>query len=170
MSKSGLIQHFTTKERLQLAVVEMATSAFDFRVIEPSSQMDIGMLRLKAMVRHWIKFVEHSEYRGGCFWYHVSAEFDDRPGPVRDRIAEFTAAWFESLRHQTAIAIAKRQIDARGRTAEDIAFAVHAAVQGAISMQRLGVTQSFTLARRSIEALIGPLGFSENERPFGRTD
>ncbi len=159
MSKSGLIQHFTSKERLQLAVVDCAVASFHIRVTEPSAKAEIGMLRLKSMLKHWIRFVEHSEYRGGCFWYNVSAEFDDRPGQVRDRIAEFTGTWFESLRHQTAIAIAKRQIDARGRTAEDIAFAIHAAVQNAISMQRLlGSPQAFTLARRSVESLIGPLG------------
>lgn len=159
MSKSGLIQHFTTKEKLQLAVVECAVASFQAKVIDPSLQAEIGMLRLKSMIRNWLKFVEHSEYRGGCFWFNVAAEFDDRPGLVRDRIAEFSKAWMESIRHQTAIAIAKRQIDTRGKTAEDIAFAINAFVQNAISMQRLlGTQQSFVLARRAIESLIGPVG------------
>src|SRR5207249_12297374 len=52
-----------------------------------------GIPRLKAMLENWLGYVERIVFRGGCFFAAASAEFDSRPGAVRDQIAELTKAW-----------------------------------------------------------------------------
>ena len=36
-------------------------------------------------------------FPGGCFFAAAMAEFDARPGPIRDRIAEAQKQWMETL-------------------------------------------------------------------------
>jgi hypothetical protein len=46
----------------------------------------------------WLAYVQSGVFRGGCFFAAVAAEFDSRPGPVRDRIAEIMKEWLATLR------------------------------------------------------------------------
>src|SRR5919205_1200395 len=67
--------------------------------------------------------LEGEVFPGGCFWAAASAEFDGRPGPVRDRVGDATAAWLAEL---------ERQAEAAG--AEDprqLAFELHSLAAGA---------------------------------------
>src|SRR5438874_6297650 len=50
MSKSGLFAHFKSKEELQLAIVEAASSLFAEQVTEPASQASSGLERLRRLV------------------------------------------------------------------------------------------------------------------------
>ena len=87
MSKSGLFAHFGSKEDLQIATVEMARLIF----------VEHGVPRLWAICDSWIRYVEHPVFPGGCFFSAASFEFDSRPGPVRDRIAEVLKQWLATL-------------------------------------------------------------------------
>ena len=85
MSKSGLFAHFGSKQELQLATVGAAAERFRTAVIEPAMSAPDGAPRLRAMGE---RYLDHLDlYPGGCFWGATSAEYDDRPGPVRDAIA-----------------------------------------------------------------------------------
>lgn len=98
MSKSGLFAHFGSKEELQLATIEAARSIFVQEVIRPTFEAAHGMQRLWKLCDTWLGYVQGGVFRGGCFFAAAAAEFDSRPGPVRDRIAEIMKEWLNMLR------------------------------------------------------------------------
>ncbi len=102
MSKSGLFAHFGSKEDLQLATIEAARSVFIEDVIRPALQAERGMPRLWKLCDTWLSHVQGegdtSSCSGGCFFAAAASEFDSRPGPVRDRIAEIMKEWLGILR------------------------------------------------------------------------
>ena len=104
MSKSGLFAHFGSKEDLQVATVEAARTIFIREVIQPSFKGEHGLLDLWHLCDTWLSYVESGVFRGGCFFAAVAAEFDSRPGPVRDRIAEIMKEWLATLRRAVAAA------------------------------------------------------------------
>jgi AcrR family transcriptional regulator len=87
MSKSGLFAHFGSKEELQLATVEAARDIFIREVIRPSFTAAKGLTRLWKLCDVWLAYVRGEVFRGGCFFAAAAAEFDGRPGPVRDRLS-----------------------------------------------------------------------------------
>lgn len=97
MSKSGLIGHFGTKEQLQLATVERAREIFIGEVVSQTAEVASGILQLRAICVAWLDYVERETFRGGCFFAAAAAEFDGRPGPVRDRIQEVMREWLLAL-------------------------------------------------------------------------
>ena len=99
MSKSGLFAHFGSKEELQVATVEAAREIFIREVIKPAFDATEGLLRLWKLCDIWLAYVQSGVFRGGCFFAAVAAEFDSRPGPVRDRIAEIMKEWLATLRN-----------------------------------------------------------------------
>lgn len=98
MSKSGLFAHFGSKEDLQLATIDIARSRFITDVIRPAFKTDIGILRLWKLCDMWLGHVQGGACSGGCFFAAAASEFDSRPGPVRDRIAEIMKEWLGTLR------------------------------------------------------------------------
>src|ERR1700694_3601289 len=97
MSKTGIFAHFGSKEQLQLATVETAKQVFLERVVQPALQRPRGISRLKAMLENWLGYVEKVVVPRGLFFPARSAEFDSRPGAVRDQIATLTKAWMIAL-------------------------------------------------------------------------
>ena len=98
MSKSGLFAHFGSKEDLQLATIETARALFIHEVIQPALEAKRGMPRLWKLCDMWITSVQRGALSGGCFFAAAAAEFDGRPGPVRDRIAAIMNEWLGTLR------------------------------------------------------------------------
>src|ERR1043165_8201115 len=101
MSKSGLFAHFGSKEDLQVATVEAARAIFIREVIKPAFESAQGLLRLWKLCDIWLAHVQSGVFRGGCFFAAAAAEFDSRPGPVRDRIAEIMKEWLPLFPHPT---------------------------------------------------------------------
>jgi len=99
MSKSGLFAHFGSKEELQVATVEAAREIFIREVIKPAFESTQGLQRLWKLCDIWLSYVQSGVFRGGCFFAAAAAEFDSRPGPVRDRIAEIMKEWLATLRN-----------------------------------------------------------------------
>ncbi len=149
MSKSGLFAHFGSKLDLQLATVDEAGEIFLAEVIRPAMQAPRGMARLWALADCWLSYVERRVFRGGCFFAAAGAEFDSRPGPVRDRIADKSRQWLGSL------AIAARQAQQMGELdlAEDpeqIAFEINGFDLSANwARELLGDDHAFVRARRA---------------------
>jgi AcrR family transcriptional regulator len=102
MSKSGLFAHFGSKEDLQLATIDAARSVFIEDVIRPALEAERGLPRLWKLCDTWLGHVQggdaSSGCSGGCFFAAAASEFDSRPGPVRDRIAEIMTEWLGILR------------------------------------------------------------------------
>jgi AcrR family transcriptional regulator len=147
MSKSGLFAHFGSKQELQLATVEAAMARFRRAVIEPAAGTAEGAGRLRALADAYLGHVAEDAYAGGCFWVATSAEYDDRPGPVRDAIAAALDAWLGEL---------ERQARAAGLPDPgQLAFVLNAVVMGANSRYRLcGDRQVFEYARGTVDRLL----------------
>ena len=150
MSKSGLFAHFGSKEELQLATVDAARAVFVTEIVDPYAGTTRGLERLQAMLENWLRYVERSVFRGGCFFFAVSAEVDDRPGPVRDLVAELTKAWLDALEAEIQQAQAATELNAKA-DAQLLAFQLHAFVQEANWTFRLhNDPQAFARARAVI--------------------
>jgi AcrR family transcriptional regulator len=151
MSKSGVFAHFGSKEELQLAVVESARQIFVREVFRPHVPSDPGLPRLQGLARAWLAYIERGLFRGGCFFAAVSAEVDDRPGRVRDRVVELTRGWILLLEHEAEGAISAGHLEA-GADPNQIAFEIHAFVQEANwAFQLHGDADAFARARSAIE-------------------
>ncbi len=130
MSKSGLFAHFGSKEELQLATVDRAKDIFVDKVIQPSLAAAPGAERLVAMLDSWLSYVEQIVFRGGCFFAAVSAEFDSRPGAVRDKIAKLTKTWIAALEDEVGRAQSLEQLS-ESVNVPQLVFELHAYVQEA---------------------------------------
>src|SRR5215216_4153714 len=150
MSKSGLFAHFGSKEDLQVATVEAARAIFIKEVIKPAFEAAQGLTRLWKLCDIWLSYVQAGVFRGGCFFAAAAAEFDSRPGPVRDRIAEIMKEWLSTLRD--AIVEAQKA----GQLKSDIdptqlAFEVNSLELGANwAYQLYGDSKAFKRAREAI--------------------
>jgi AcrR family transcriptional regulator len=145
MSKSGLFAHFGSKQELQLATVEAAAIRFRRAVIDPVQDAPDGVPRLRAMADAYLAHVD--VYSGGCFWASTSAEYDDRPGPVRDAIAAAVDSWLAELERQARIAGLKDP--------NRVAFELYAVVMAANSRFRLsGDRRVFAYARKTTARLL----------------
>lgn len=86
LSKSGLFAHFGSKEELQLATLRSAQELFVNRVFRPSLSAPRGLVRIRTLFRNWFVWLDSSGQPGGCVILAAAAEFDDRPGAVRDAL------------------------------------------------------------------------------------
>lgn len=144
MSKSGLFAHFGSKQELQLATVAAAAERFRIAVLEPAASAPDGAPRLRAMGEAYLDHLDL--YTGGCFWAATSAEYDDRPGPVRDAVAGALDAWLGELERQAGIA----GVDDPAR----FAFELYAVIMGANARYRLsGDAKVFEHARAALARL-----------------
>ncbi len=121
MSKSGLFAHFGSREELLLAVLAHGQAQFGEVVFQPAMQKPRGLPRLRAMFVNWLDWTESAELPGGCPMIGGAAEFDDKPGPVRDMLAGGQRTWIEMLKRAVRQAIEEGQL-ARDTDPEQIAF------------------------------------------------
>lgn len=147
MSKSGLFGHFGSKEGLQLATIELGAEIFGRSVIEPAFELPAGAERLRALAYGFVDYLESAVFDGGCFWASVAAEFDNREGPVRDKIEEHLAFWVKVLGEQAKAAGFEDQ--------RQVAFELHAIGQGANGQFQLFRDPAiFGRARHAIDRLL----------------
>ena len=130
MSKTGVFAHFGSKEELQLATVNAAKEIFLAEIVTPALKHQPGISRLSAFLDGWLSYVERIVFRGGCFFAAASAEFDSRPGVVRDKIVELTRAWVTALEEEVRRAQKLKQLS-RGASPRQFVFELHAFVQEA---------------------------------------
>jgi AcrR family transcriptional regulator len=150
MSKSGLFAHFGSKEELQLATVEHAAKLFVAEVIDPARSAPKGLARVWALCDHMIGYAERQVFPGGCFFAATSFEFNNRPGPVRDRIEEMIRSWLSYLEHAVEQAREAGELDATV-SAREIAFQLDAFAQASNAQYQLfRDPRVFDDARRAI--------------------
>jgi AcrR family transcriptional regulator len=151
MSKSGLFAHFGSKEELQLATVETASSIFSAQVVEPAMAAGSGIERLRRLANGYLAYVQADTFPGGCFFASALAEVDMQPGPVRDRLTGFLADWLSRLETAVRDAQADGVIDPAEDPAQ-IAFEVEAALLLANNQYVAARTsEPIERARRAIE-------------------
>lgn len=93
VSKSGLFGYFGSKEELQLATIRTAMGVYVDEVVQPALTVPPGLERVRRLCENWLGYSQRRVFPGGCFFFAVTAEFDARPGRVRDAIAEAGLDW-----------------------------------------------------------------------------
>ena len=150
MSKSGLFAHFGSKEELQLATVEHAAKLFVAEVIDPARSAPKGLARVWALCDHMIGYSERQVFPGGCFFAATSFEYNNRPGPVRDRIESMIRSWLSYLEHAVEQAQEAGELDVNA-SAREISFQLDAFAQASNAQYQLfRDPQVFDHARRAI--------------------
>jgi AcrR family transcriptional regulator len=94
LSKSGLFAHFRSKEALQLSVLEHARAGFETAVVRPAVRAPRGEARVRELFDRWLWW---DSLPGGCPFIAAANEFDDQPGPVRDRVVRDQRDLFDSI-------------------------------------------------------------------------
>jgi AcrR family transcriptional regulator len=152
MSKSGLFAAFGSKQELQLATVDHAAQIFVEQVVRPAMSAPRGLPRLWALCDSKLRYSQKEVFRGGCFFAAASAEFDGRPGPVRDRIAGHMKSWLEVL--TGAVQRAQREGHLRPDVdAGQLAFELESYSMGANwAYQLFGDAGAFARARNATKA------------------
>jgi AcrR family transcriptional regulator len=98
ISKSGVYAHFGSKEELQLATVDVAGRIFKREVIAPALDRDPGLDQLLTVCDSFFEYLRRQIFPGGCFFAGAVLEMGSRPGPVKERVAEFQRLFIELLR------------------------------------------------------------------------
>lgn len=96
MSKSGVFAHFGSREDLQIEVLKLYHQQFEQEVFYPSMKEVRGLPRLQGMFSRWIKRVT-VEIASGCIYISGAAEYDDRPGAIREELVGMVLAWQDAL-------------------------------------------------------------------------
>nr|WP_157528432.1 TetR/AcrR family transcriptional regulator [Kibdelosporangium sp. MJ126-NF4]CEL18611.1 Transcriptional regulator, TetR family [Kibdelosporangium sp. MJ126-NF4]CTQ98096.1 Transcriptional regulator, TetR family [Kibdelosporangium sp. MJ126-NF4] len=113
MSKAGVIGPFGSKEALQLETLDAAVTLFRHEVIDRVAETRPGLERLLRLCEAWLDYLANGRVSpGGCFLTAASSEFDGRPGPVHDKVAEFSARWQAFLRAEARAAVAAGDLPA----------------------------------------------------------
>jgi AcrR family transcriptional regulator len=117
MSKSGLFSHFASKQELQMATIEAAEAIYAAEVVEPALERPEGRERLEALCARYLSYVERGVFPGGCFFAATAAEWDTRPGPVRDRLRAVLAGWSDVMEANVRTAQAQGTLPAEADAA-----------------------------------------------------
>ncbi|MFG2142209.1 TetR/AcrR family transcriptional regulator [Streptomyces sp. NPDC048650] len=157
ISKSGVQTLFGTKENLQAAAVEVARDVFNDAVVHPAGTAPRGAARVRALIERWIEYAEVPLFPGGCFWAANLADFDSRPGRVRDALFHCRRDWRDllgaELRHAAdAGEIAELDVDLA-------AFQIDAVLIAANTALRMGDEEAEGVVdkvRRVVEGLLAP--------------
>ncbi len=106
MSKSGLFAHFGSKEELEKAVLDETAKRFMDAIWTPVRREPRGRPRVEALFRHWLDWTQQNDQLpGGCLFVALAADLDDKPGPVRDQLADLQRQWDAMLVRSARIAM-----------------------------------------------------------------
>ncbi|WP_405161819.1 TetR/AcrR family transcriptional regulator [Nocardia sp. NBC_01499] len=153
LSKSGIATLFGSKESLQLAAVKAARDVFLDQVVTPSLDEDSGMPRLRALIDRWFGQVVEPAFPGGCFRVATIAEFDSRPGPIRDAISADNRDFLTFVANE--VRRAQEQGHLGERNADVIAFELAAVIGAAHTSHQMGDEWGVATARAIVDNLLG---------------
>lgn len=162
MSKSGVFAHFGSREDLQLAVLDAAAEEFTDEVFVPALAAARGLPRLRAIVERWKQRTLRLGENRGCPIGAAAIEFDDRPGPVHDRVM----AYIFHLRREIARAVAMASEQGHIASSIDpgqIAFEVHGLMLAFHFEVKLGgIEQACNRVEAAIERLFAAVQVTQS--------
>ena len=154
LSKAGIQTLFRTKEALQLATIDHARALIVEAIIRPALPAPHGLRRLRAVIENWIAYVELPLFEGGCFRAANLADFDSRPGPVRDAFTRDQRKWLDGLANEVRHAVANGEIEP---VDPDLtAYQLDAVMCATNTSLRLGEPDAVDRARRIVGLLVSP--------------
>lgn len=160
ISKSGLFAHFGSKEELQLATVEEAARVFTDEVLRPGLKTPAGLGRVWALCNAFLSYLKRGVFPGGCFFEAAVAEFDSRPGPVRDAVVARRGYWVSSLARAIRAAAAAGDVQP-GVDAEQVAWELRCLLVGAngsfvVDGENTGIERARRAIRDRLERIALP--------------
>ena len=123
LSKSGLFAHFVSKEALQLAVLDTAIDRFARSVVLPAAGDGRALDRLERLFVGLVDWLRGDTDTPGCLFSSMVQEYDDRPGPIRDRLVAAQAEWRSLLASVVAAAVGEGDLP-KGTDPAQIAFEI----------------------------------------------
>jgi len=136
MSKAGVIGPFGNKEALQLAALDRAVEIFRAEVWDRAAGAEPGLARLEAIAEAWLDYLDRDVFPGGCFLTQAAAEFDGRPGPVREAIRQALSLWEKAIQGEVAAAVNAGQLPCTVDP-QQVAFELSAIAQGVNQARQL---------------------------------
>lgn len=150
MSKSGVFAHFGSREELQIEVIRKYYQYFADSVFAPALNKPKGLPRLRQMIDAWLK-IGVGENTSSCFFIAGAAEFDDRPGIVRDELVRSVEDWRSALLRAIKESIAAGHLK-KTITPQELLFHLYSIVLGAHHDSRfLQNPKSLALANKLIK-------------------
>jgi hypothetical protein len=86
-------------------------------------QLPRGLPRLQALFINWMARTS-TEIDSGCLYISGAAEFDDRPGPVRDALASSVKTWLTAL-HRSVLQARDEKHLSFDTDATQMSFEIH---------------------------------------------
>ncbi|WP_150252600.1 TetR/AcrR family transcriptional regulator [Nocardiopsis deserti] len=167
ISKSGVFAHFGSKEELQLATLEAGRAVFVRHVVRDALEVRPGAGRLWRLCLDWIGYSRGRVFRGGCLFYTAIAEFESRPGRVRDALREASHQWRDLLVRTAEDA---RQLGelSEGTDPALLVFELRAFMETANSLSLLedDLETPYAAARAAIAARLDSLAVPGTPRPW----
>jgi hypothetical protein len=139
---------------LQVAAVESAREVFTDAVIRPAHAEPRGAARLRALIERWIVYVETPLFPGGCFRAANLADFDSRPGQVRDALFRDQKDWLRLIAGELRNAVDAGEI--ADLDTDLAAFQIDAVLCAANTALRLGDKEAANKVRRVVEQFLTP--------------
>jgi len=165
MSKSGVFAHFGSREELQLAVLKAYEQRFVAAVLRPGLEAPRGLARLQAILARWLDRTAQ-EAVSGCLWIAGAAEYDDRPGAVREELVATVRGWQNELSRAIRQAVETGELSDR-LDVDELVFQIYGVV---LVLQHdgrlLGSVDALPRARRSIARLIDGWRTNGTGRPI----
>jgi AcrR family transcriptional regulator len=155
MRKSSLFSLYGSKEELQQAALGSAIEQFRREVWDRAADRPAGRQRLLALCDAWLDYHRREVMPGGCFLTTATIEYDARPGPLRDSIAETMSRWLRTLEREAQAAIDAGELPA-GANAADLSFELNAlAAAASYGYQLWRDPEVIARARRSMRRALG---------------
>ena len=126
----------------------------------PAMREARGLPRLNAIMRLWLQRAREVELRQACIYCAGAFEYDDRPGPVRDRLLEGVMRWRAALKRTVIQAIDAGHL--RTDTEPDqLVFEMDALFTGLMRDARFlddsrAADRAWTAWQRLLQASLGP--------------
>jgi AcrR family transcriptional regulator len=166
MSKSGVFAHFGSREELQISVIREYHHRFEQEVFYPVLLLARGLPRLRALFAIWLQRT-CAEIDSGCLYISGAAEFDDRPGPVRDALASSVQTWMAALHRAVRLSVEQGDL-AEQTDAAQMAFEIHGLILACHYEARfLKSKAALGLAQRSFEHILHRYGAALAPQPGG---
>jgi len=129
MSKSGVFAHFGSREELQVAVVRTYHEHFKNLVFIPALLKPKGLPRLKKLIDAWLRMSIGGD-TSSCFFIAGAAEYDDRPGIVREELIRSVETWRASITRSIEESIAAGHLK-KNTDVDALLFQLYSIVLGA---------------------------------------
>ncbi|MCT2582606.1 TetR/AcrR family transcriptional regulator [Actinophytocola gossypii] len=165
VSKSGVFARFGSKEELQLATVAAAREVFVDAVVRPAFEAPPGLARLWRLCAGWLTYSRERIFPGGCFFASAAAEYDARPGRIRDAVAAALTDWSSTLARAAEDA---RQLGQLESTCDirQLTFELAALVDAANARSVLhGDDSAYDLARTGVRTRLLALATDQDALP-----